>query len=70
MIWTSTNARIVKDQNGRVLYFEGFVTDITKQKKAEMATGAGAEARYRMLVEKLPAVVFMDIFDPAEYTIY
>ncbi len=69
LIWTSTNARIVKDKNGRVLYFEGFVTDITKQKKAEIAL-QDAEARYRMLVEKLPAVVFMDIFNDPQSTQY
>ncbi|MBK9208076.1 MAG: PAS domain-containing protein [Anaerolineales bacterium] len=34
IIWTSTNARAVKNKAGKVLYFEGFVTDITKQKKS------------------------------------
>ena len=69
VIWTSTNARVVKDKNGNILYYEGFVTDITKQKKAEKAI-IDAEERYRILVEKLPAVVFMDKFNQPETTQY
>lgn len=34
-IWTSTNARAVKDMQGEVLYYEGFMTDITERKGAE-----------------------------------
>ena len=69
IIWTSTNARVVKDKNGNILYYEGFITDITKQKKAEKAI-VDAEERYRILVEKLPAVVFMDKFNQPETTQY
>jgi PAS domain S-box-containing protein len=35
IIWTSTNSRVVKDKDGRVLYYEGFMTDITTRKQAE-----------------------------------
>ncbi len=34
-IFTSTNARMVKDEAGNVLYYEGFITDITARKRAE-----------------------------------
>ena len=68
-IWTSTNARVVKDKNGKILYYEGLVTDITKQKNAENAI-LKAEARYRMLVEKLPAVIFLDEFNDLQSTQY
>jgi len=69
IIWTSTNARAVKGINGKILYYEGFVTDITKQKNAENAIRE-AEERYRTLVEKLPAVIFMDIFNDSQSTRY
>jgi PAS domain S-box-containing protein len=69
VFWTSTNARVVKDKNGLVLYYEGFVTDITKQKIAEISL-FDTEERYRTLVEKLPAVVFMDKFNQPEVTQY
>jgi len=69
IIWTSTNAHAIKDKNGKILYYEGFVIDITKQKKAENALIA-AEEHYRILVEKLPAVVFMDKFNQPQETQY
>ena len=69
IIWTSTNARSVRDENGKILYYEGFVTDITKQKNAENSL-IEAEERYRSLVENLPAVVFMDQFNRPDVTHY
>jgi len=69
LIWTSTNARVVRNRGGGILYYEGFVTDITKQKNAENAL-TEAEKRYRMLVENLPAVVFMDNFHDDQNTYY
>ncbi len=35
LIWTKTSARIIRDTNGVVLYYEGFVEDITERKRAE-----------------------------------
>jgi PAS domain S-box-containing protein len=35
IIWVSSNSRIVKDAEGRILYFEGTIEDITDRKKAE-----------------------------------
>lgn len=35
MIWISENARAVYDPNGELLYYQGFVVDITDRKKAE-----------------------------------
>ncbi|NJN86934.1 MAG: PAS domain S-box protein [Leptolyngbyaceae cyanobacterium SL_7_1] len=37
IIWTSENARAVRDANGKLLYYEGTVEDITKRKQAEEA---------------------------------
>lgn len=34
-IWTSENARAVRDNNGTLLYYEGIVKDITKRKQVE-----------------------------------
>lgn len=50
IIWTSTNAREVRGKDGETKYFEGFVTDITKQKNVEEINRI-SEARYHMLVE-------------------
>lgn len=35
-IWVSLNGRVIKDENSRPLYYEGFVIDITKRKYAEI----------------------------------
>jgi PAS domain S-box-containing protein len=34
-IWVSFNARMVRDDAGKPLFFEGFLTDITERKRAE-----------------------------------
>ncbi len=36
-IWVSSNARVVRDSEGKVLYYEGTLQDITRRKKAEEA---------------------------------
>ncbi len=35
LIWISINARTVKDEKGAILYYEGFLEDITTRKEAE-----------------------------------
>jgi PAS domain S-box-containing protein len=37
IIWVSTNARMVKDAEGKLLYYEGFLTDVTERKQAEQS---------------------------------
>ncbi len=36
-IWVSFSSRVVQDGQGRIRYFEGFCTDVTKRKEAEEA---------------------------------
>ncbi len=43
-LWISEHARAVRDEQGRVLYYEGFVQDISRRKKAEMDLVAAKEA--------------------------
>jgi len=35
IIWVSLNSRLVHDENGKALYYEGFVEDITERKQTE-----------------------------------
>lgn len=37
IIWISESARVIRNEAGEILFFEGTVTDITKQKEAELA---------------------------------
>ncbi|MEG4455718.1 response regulator [Microcoleus sp. N9_A1] len=43
-IWISENARSICDENGRVLYYEGTVQDITDRKQTESAMQLALEA--------------------------
>lgn len=52
IIWISENARAVRDEDGTLLYYEGFVTDITQRKLAEEASRR-AEAQLRAKAEQL-----------------
>ena len=43
-LWISEHARAVRDEAGGVLYYEGFVQDITRRRRAEDALRAAKEA--------------------------
>ena len=53
-IWISSNARMVTDEQGKRLYYEGFITDITEHKRADAALLEG---------EKFLASIFSSIQD-------
>jgi PAS domain S-box-containing protein len=48
--WISINVKTVKDKDGRILYFEGTMQDITQRKTAEKAL-MESEERYRTAIE-------------------
>jgi two-component system, cell cycle sensor histidine kinase and response regulator CckA len=48
--WTQKNTQAIKDSKGKILYFEGFITDITERKRAEEALKA-SEEKYRAIIE-------------------
>jgi PAS domain S-box-containing protein len=50
IFWTSTSARVVRNDNGDILYYEGFLQDITERKNAEEALRL-KETRFRSLLE-------------------
>lgn len=52
IIWICENARAVRDREGTLLYYEGFVTDITQRKLAEESLQR-SQAKYKAQAEQL-----------------
>jgi sigma-B regulation protein RsbU (phosphoserine phosphatase) len=57
VIWISENCRAIRDKDGRLVYYEGTVEDITQRREAE-AKVRDSEALYHSLVETLPQNIF------------
>ncbi len=53
IVWTQTTARVVKDTMGNILFYEGFITDISERIKAE-AILKESEKQFRFMFEKSP----------------
>jgi adenylate cyclase len=53
-IWISENARAVRDSTGRLLYYEGTVSDITERKLAQQALELQKAQTERLLLNILP----------------
>ena len=58
-IWISLSARVVRDDDGNIAYYEGSLHDVTARKRVEAAL-QGSEQRYRMLVDHSQVGVFIN----------
>jgi PAS domain S-box-containing protein len=56
-IWVRDSARVVRDEGGAVLAYEGMLEDITERRRADEALRK-SEARLRGLVEGIPALIW------------
>jgi PAS domain S-box-containing protein len=59
VVWVRDEARLVRGDGGEPLYRQGVRFDITAEKGAEEQLRA-AEERYRLIVEKMPAITYLD----------
>lgn len=56
-IWVVMNARVVRDDNGAVKFFEGTIQDITEQKRAEDSLRSLNEFN-RAIIDNAPVAIF------------
>jgi PAS domain S-box-containing protein len=57
LIWGQLTVSLIRDEEGRPAYAIAMVTDITERKEAQEAIHK-SEAKYRRLVERVPAIVY------------
>jgi signal transduction histidine kinase len=62
VIWTQDSARAVRDSEGRVLYYEGSLEDITKRKQAEQELREHRDHLEDMVKERT-AKIISDLLD-------
>jgi PAS domain S-box-containing protein len=68
-MWFSLSARAIRNNSGELVQLEGALEDITKRKLAEEQLRQ-AETRYRMLVERMPAVVYVQEIGSPDSAMY
>jgi PAS domain S-box-containing protein len=59
-IWVHDVTRPVRDEDGVVLHWQGFLVDVSASMETERRL-RDAEARYRAMVELIPAVTYTDL---------
>ncbi len=63
-VWVHDEAQRILDGTGKPLYWQGVRSDITERKETEQQLRE-AEERFRRLVEQLPAITYVDTYDPS-----
>jgi PAS domain S-box-containing protein len=58
-VWIHDVSKPVRDDHGTLRHFQGFMIDVTERKLAEEGLRE-AEHRYRVMVEHIPAVAYVD----------
>ena len=67
--WVTDHATVVRDQDGTIRFSQGVMLDITERRQAEEQLRE-AEARYRAIVEHIPAAIYVDRPDDSMQSLY
>ena len=68
-VWFRDEARLVVDDGGEPLFWQGVMFDVTAEREAQQLLSE-AEARFRALVEHTPAITYMDAIEGPDRTLY
>jgi PAS domain S-box-containing protein len=69
VVWISLSVSLVRDPEGHPLHLVSQIQDITERKRSEERLRR-AEARYRALVERMPAVVYVQEIGSPDSAMY
>jgi diguanylate cyclase (GGDEF)-like protein/PAS domain S-box-containing protein len=69
VVWIRDRGTRIKDETGKLIYDQGFMFDVTDQKVAEEEVRKSQE-QYKMLVEQLPAIIYLDPVDENQASLY
>lgn len=69
IVWCRDSARLVRAEDGTPLFCQGVILDVTAEKEREIELRR-SEARYRALVEQVPAFAYIDTDEARPETIY
>ena len=64
VVWIRENSVLIRNEEGKPELWQGVLLDITERKEAEDALRE-AEAKYRTLVEAIPAITYVDVVEGA-----
>jgi len=69
-VWVRDEAKVLRDKEGHPVFWQGVIFDISRLKEAEERLRQ-AETKYRTLVERMPAVTYMqEIGSPDASTVW
>jgi PAS domain S-box-containing protein len=63
VVWFDSRAMLIRDREGCPRFWHGVAMDVTDRVEAQRAL-AETEMRYRGLVEKVPAIIYIETLDP------
>lgn len=69
VVWFRDSARLIRAEDGTPLFWQGVAIDVTEQRVNEQRV-RDSEARYRALVEDIPAIVYIATDEPQPTTTY
>ncbi|MEX2274404.1 MAG: EAL domain-containing protein [Actinomycetota bacterium] len=61
-VWIRDHALLIREEDGTSLYWQGVMLDITDLKEAQREL-AETQAKYKAIVEDIPAIVYIDEID-------